>query len=491
MTINFEMIDLLLISPAIALFIASLIPLLIKVVRGNQEQNPFATICYGFMGIVAAAGLTVTNIGVNKLAFANALVFDGISYWTTLIVLLMTALSLIYARENHATNNRLFSEFVFLLLNSAAGMIIVACANDLMTLFIGIEVMSLCLYILIALSSEGRFSKEAAFKYFVLGSFASAILLYGVAFIYGTTNTTYINEITEVAADMAGTNRLFLFGFVFLVVGLAFKVSIVPFHSWVPDVYQGSATPLTGFMATGVKTVTLAFFLRAMAMEALITEKAFHFVDVLQWLAVLTIVVGNIAAIMQSNLKRMLAYSSVAHSGYVLIGLIAAGVGGNAGLGASGVIFYVFAYSIMTIGAFGVVSLLEKDENSWVSVDDLRGLGSRNPLIALCFTVFLLSLAGIPPMIGFFGKFFLFSAAVKQGFFWMAVWGVIGSVISVYYYLRPVVAMYMSEEEGLSAGPQRALSQMAIVGTAFMVILFGIFSDPFYQFVTASVSGLF
>lgn len=492
MEINFQLIDLLLVSPALVLFLASLIPLLLKVVKGNKEQNPFATICYGFMGIIAAAGLTITNLGVNKLAFANALVFDGISYWSSLIVLLMAALSLIYAKENLATNNRLFSEFVFLLLNATAGMMVVAWANDLMTLFIGIEIMSLCLYIMIALNSEERFSKEAAFKYFVLGSFATAILLYGVAFIYGTVNSTYLHDIKEVAADLAGTNRLFLLGFVFLVVGLAFKVSIVPFHAWTPDVYQGSATPLTGFMATGVKVATLAFFLRVMATEALITERAYQFVDVLQWLAVLTIIVGNVAAIMQSNLKRMLAYSSVAHTGYVLIGLIAAAVGGQAGLGASGVIFYVFAYSIMTIGAFGVLSLLEKDENTWVSVDDLKGLASRNPWLALCFSIFLLSLAGIPPTIGFFGKFFLFSAAVKQGFMWLAVWGVIGSVISVYYYLRPIVAMYMSEsEEGVSAVPNRALSYMAVVGSAFLVLAFGLLSDPFYQFVSASVVSLF
>ncbi len=491
MEINFQLIDLLLVSPAIALFLASLVPLLMKVVRGNHEQNPFATICYALMGVVVATGLTIANIGVNKLAFADALVFDGISHWSSLIVLMVTGLSLFYARENLATNNRLFSEFVFLLLNSAAGMMIVAWSNDLMSLFIGIEIMSLCLYILIALSTETRLSKEAAFKYFVLGSFGSAILLYGVAFIYGTVGSTYMNDIREVAADLAGTNRLFLLGFVFLTIGLCFKVSIAPFHAWTPDVYQGAATPLTGFMATGVKVVTLAFFLRLMATEALITEKAFQFVDVLQWLAVLTILLGNIAAIMQSNLKRMLAYSSIAHSGYVLIGLIAAGVGGSAALGASGVIFYIFAYSIMTIGAFGVVSLLEKDENGWVSVEDLRGLANRNPWLALAFTVFLLSLAGIPPMIGFFGKFFLFSAAVKQGFMWMAVWGVIGSVISVYYYLRPIVVMYMSEEAGLSPVPNRTLSYIAIMGTAILTIVFGILSDPFYQFVTASVASLF
>ena len=208
MGINFQLIDLLLVSPAIALFVASLIPLLIKVVRGNHEQNPFATICHGLMGLVAATGLTFANIGVNKLAFADALVFDGISYWSSLIVILVTAFSLIYARENLSTNNKLFSEFVFLLLNSAAGMMIVAWSNDLMSLFIGIEIMSLCLYILIALSTETRLSKEAAFKYFVLGSFASAVLLYGVAFIYGTVGSTYLNDIKEVAADLAGTNRL-------------------------------------------------------------------------------------------------------------------------------------------------------------------------------------------------------------------------------------------------------------------------------------------
>jgi len=491
METQFEILDLLLVSPVIALFLASVIPLLIKVVKGNKEPNSMATIMYGLVGIVTATGLTISNYGIEKMAFQSALRFDGLSFWMQLAVLLTGAVTLVLSRDNPATNNRLFSEYVFLLLNSMIGMMIVAWSNDLMSLFIGIETMSLCLYILIALSGEPRKAKEAAFKYFVLGSFASAIMLYGISFIYGTVGLTYVQDITQVAIQMMNTNRLFLFGVVLTILGLCFKVSIFPFHSWTPDVYQGSATPLTAFMSTGVKAVSLAFFLRFIAMEVIVSERSMLLMNSLEWLAALTILVGNIAAIMQDNLKRMLAYSSVAHSGYVLIGLLAAGVGGESLLGASGVVFYILAYTVMTLGAFGVLVLFEKREDSSLEVDDLKGLAVRNPWAAVCISIFMLSLAGIPPTVGFFGKLFIFSAAVKQGFIWLAIWGVIGSVISVYYYLRPIVTMYMYDDEGASVLESKGLTRGVISLLAITVIALGLASDALYSAVLADIGNLF
>ena len=493
MDFKFEWIDLFLVSPAIVLFLASIVPLTIKVLNGNREQNTFATVVYGLIGLVAASGLIVANQGAYKIAFQGALIFDGISTWTSLIVLFITALTLLFSRENYSTNTRQFSEYVFLVLNAAVGMLVLVWSQDLIITFIGIEIMSLSLYMLIALSNEFKLSKEAAFKYFILGSFASAIFLYGVAFIYGTAGTTELNKITEVAADLATTNRLFLFGMALVILGICFKVSIFPFHSWLPDVYQGSPTPVTAFMATGVKAVTFALFLRVIVTNTFLSERSEMFFNALQWLAVFTILVGNIGAIMQNNFKRMLAYSSVAHSGYAMIGLLAAGIGGNAMLGASGVLYYMFAYAIMTIGSFGVISLLEKNEDSVVLIDDLKGLASRNPWVAICITVFMLSLAGLPPTIGFFGKFFIFSAAIKQGLFWLAIWGVLGSVISVYYSLRPVVVMYMSgDEEGTARAENgRQLTQFAVSFTAILVIVVGFTADPFYRMVWAAVSKLF
>jgi NADH-quinone oxidoreductase subunit N len=492
MQIQFSRIDFLLVAPAVALFVLSCIPLLIKVLRGNREQNSLATLVYAYVGLVLATGFTISMMGTERTAFDGALVFDGISSFTSLIVFLVTAVALTFARDSFSTNRNQFTEAMFLTLNAAIGMLTVVWSNDLIVTFVGIELFSLCLYVLIAMSLEERLSKEAAFKYFILGSFASALMLYGISFIYGTVGSTFLPDMVQATPNLLATNRLYLVGFILLFTGIAFKISIFPFHSWAPDVYQGSPTPLTAFMATGVKAVSLAFLLRIVASQAFTVERFWSFVDMLQWLTVFTILVGNIGAFRQKSLKRMLAYSSIAHSGYIMIGIIAAGIGGSSMLGASGVMFYIFAYSIMTVGAFGVLHLLEPNAEADLTVEDLKGLSADKPWVALSLTILLLSLMGIPPTLGFFGKFFIFSAAVKQGLVWLAVWGVIGSIISVYYYLRPVVAMYMEtpmlRREKLEMRP---LSYFAIAFMAMLVLLFGLASEPFYQVVLTSVANVF
>lgn len=486
MDIQIGFIDFLLVAPALALFLFSCIPLLIKVLRGNRESNMFATLVYGYMGLVTAFGFLVPTMGTERTALQGALIFDGISSFTSLIVLMVTGVALTYARDSRSTNARQFTEMVFLLLNCSVGMLTMIWANDLIVMFVGLELFSLCLYMLIALSLEEKVSKEAAFKYFILGSFASAILLYGISFIYGTVGTTAMPDVMQAAPNLLGTNRLFLIGFILLILGVGFKISLFPFHAWAPDVYQGSPTPLTGYMATGVKAVSIGFLLRLLSSQAFTVERFWPFVDALQWLTVLTILVGNVGAFRQKSLKRMLAYSSIAHSGYVVIGLIAAGIGGASMLGASGVLFYVLAYSLMTIGAFGVVHLLEVQADTDLTVADLRGLGSQKPVLAITLTILLLSLAGIPPTLGFFGKFFIFSAAVKQGLTWLAVWGVVGSIISVYYYLRPVVAMYMEEPLFSRATLDlRPMSYFLVAVLAFAVLAFGLASEAIVGYAAA------
>ncbi len=317
-------------------------------------------------------------------------------------------------------------------------------------------------------------------------------MLYGISFIYGTVGSTYLPEMMQATPNLFGDQSPVPSRVCSFAVGICFKLAIFPFHAWAPDVYQGSPTALTSFMATGVKAVSLAFFLRLVASQAFTVERFWPFVDVLQWLAVLTILIGNVGAFRQKSLKRMMAYSSVAHSGYVLIGLIAAGIGGASVLGASGVLFYVLSYSMMTIGAFGVLSILETRADSDLTAEDLRGLGRDKPWLALAMTVLLLSLTGIPPTIGFWGKFFIFSAAVKQGLLWLAVWGVIGSIISVYYYLRPVVAMYMEEPQaGRYSFELRPLSYFTVVLLALLTLAFGLASEPAYQVMLASVTKIF
>jgi len=488
---GFELVDILLVSPAIAVFIASLIPLTIKVFRGNNEPNTFATMMWAFIGLIAAAALSISSFGVEKTAFNKALIFDGLSSWSTLIVLLLTAFSLLFARESKATNSKQFSEFIFLLMNSAIGMMFLSWANDLIVTFIAIEIMSLCLYILIAMSHEEILSKEAAFKYFILGSFGSAILLYGISFIYGVAGTTYINELAKVGAELVATNRLFLIGVVLVLIGLCFKAGLAPFHAWTPDVYEGSPTAITGFMATGVKVVTFTALLRLVTTQFLNSDRSQDLVTVLQWIAVGSMLLGNIAAIKQDSLKRMLAYSRISHSGYALVGIIAAGFGDTGLAGASGTIFYIFSYTLITLGTFGFVSLFEKREDTILMISDLKGLSRRRPWMALAMAILLMSLAGIPPTVGFFGKFYIFASAISQGLFWLAIWGVISSVISVYYYLRPIVLMYMNDEDASEIVKTKSLTIFGVGVMASLTLLVGLFSDPFYQFVVKSVARMF
>ena len=286
-------------------------------------------------------------------------------------------------------------------------------------------------------------------------------------------------------------NKLFLFGFFLVVVGFCFKTSIFPFHNWTPDVYQGAPTPISAFMATAVKFVTFAAFLRFILTKGLAGSDAM--VDVLQWLAVVTMLVGNTTAILQNNFKRMLAYSSIAHSGYILVGLIAAGVSeqGMSGAGASGLVFYLFTYSIMTVGAFAFVSILERNENTILHVSDIRGMAGKHPIAALGLTVLMLSLAGLPPTLGFFGKFYVFSAAISEGFVWLAVWGMLNSAVAVYYYLRPVVLMYMEEGEAVPLMQSKILTHLVLVFSVVAIILFGLVPGTFYDSMQAAMMSVF
>ena len=486
MTSNIGVNDLILVSPMIALFLASLVPITLKVLKGNREQNALSTLIQGLIGLVISAVLLgIFSGSTGATAFHHSLVFDGITQWMGVIALAATAGALVLMYENPATKGSQFSELVFLTLSSALGMLILVSAADLLMIFIGLELMSLSLYLMIGMSHEEKLAKEAALKYFILGGFASAIFLYGVAFIFGSTGSTNILDFFEEAKSLIVTNRLFLFGITFVIIGFCFKVSIAPFHAWTPDVYQGAPTPLTGFMATAVKTVSFAAFLRIIATHSL--EGSQNLFDVLQWLAVITMLVGNTAAILQTNLKRMIAYSSVAHSGYILVGIITAGVSEVGSFGASGIIFYLISYALMTMGAFAIVSMMENSENSIVNVDDLAGLAQKRPILALCFTVFMLSLAGVPPTVGFFGKFYLFNAAIGEGLLWLAVWGMVSSVIGLYYYLRPVVIMYMKDGDSEIASHSLNATTVMVVVSAICILMLGLISGPIFTAIEKSL----
>jgi len=332
-------------------------------------------------------------------------------------------------------------EFFSMLFFSTMGMVVLVSAYDLISVFLGIELMSLAVYVLVAFRRRDFFSNEAALKYFVIGAFAIGFFLYGVSIIYGVCGSTNFEQIVYAVRERdLAMSPLFLLGVALILAGLAFKVSSVPFHMWTPDVYQGAPTPITSFMATAVKAAGFAAFLRLFYMCFMVNKD--QWVGIIWVLAVLTMTLGNVVALVQSNIKRMMAYSSIAHAGYIMIGIAALAVDDTRA--ASGIMYYVLAYAFMTLGAFAVISAFEKrDMTRGLEEDDYAGLGLERPFLGLCMAVFMFSLAGIPPTAGFFAKYYLFSAAIDQGMVGLAVIGVLNSALSLYYYLRVVVALYM------------------------------------------------
>jgi NADH-quinone oxidoreductase subunit N len=329
-------------------------------------------------------------------------------------------------------------EVYSLILFATVGMIVLGTANNLVAVFVGLETMSICLYVMAGLVRADEGGNESALKYFVLGAFSTGFFLYGIALIYGSTGSMYLNEIA--VSVESGGSLLFWGGLSLLLVGFLFKVSAVPFHMWTPDVYQGAPTTLTGFMSTASKTAAFASLILVL-MHVLPTERWSHAIAIV---ALLTMVLGNLLALVQPNVKRMLAYSSIAHAGYVLVG-IAAGTAA----GYSGALFYLLVYSIMNIGAFGVLSVLEWDGTTGrvQTLDSLSGIGYRKPLLGISMGFFMFSLTGFPPLGGFFGKYAVFAPAVSEGLTWLVIVGLLSSAASAYYYLRVLFVMWMKKPE--------------------------------------------
>jgi len=494
--VNFNASELIVVLPLVWLFIASVIPITAKAFRDGREMNPFTALIYATIGLVGAAGLTLSAVkGFWKIselnfveAFSDAIIIDGITVWGSYIIFVVVGFCLFLLYDSKATRDHQFSEHLFLILNSTIGMALVVMSNNLIVTFFSIELMSLSLYLIIALNKEKLLAKEAAFKYFVLGGLGSAILLYGIAFIYGGAGSTNLHDVGELASRLYESNTLFRFGVILTCIGFAFKVSLVPFHSWTPDVYQGSATPVTSIMSTAVKVASFIAFLRFFLYSDFYDLNTDRFVWFMQWLAALTMIVGNVAAIMQENFKRMLAYSSIAHSGYAFMAVIVASFGTDSDAGVTSLMFYLISYSIMTVGTLALVVVFEKSADTVLLTSDLKGVGKKYPGLALSLSILLFSLAGLPPSLGFFGKFYVFSATIEQGFYWLTFVGVISSVISVYYYLRPVVVMYMLEGEGIKARHETFFSQSIVIISAVGVCVLGIFSSKIFMFVQSSIT---
>ena len=457
--------------PALIVAITALIVLLAELVTPAHRKRwlGFASL----IGLLIAAGAAIGLWDMNVSAFNKMVVADNFGLFLTLVILLGAALSILLAMDFIRAHHVDQGEYYVLVLFAVVGMILMATATDLIVIFLALELLSLPLYILAAFKRADNRSLEAGLKYFLLGAFSSAFFLYGIAFIFGGTGTTNLMKIAD-ALNRNPRNDLVLLGAGLLLVGFAFKVALVPFHWWTPDVYDGAPTAVTAFMSVAVKAAAFGAFFRAflIALPALAPDWRI----VLAVIAVLTMTLGNVAALLQSNIKRMLAYSSIAHAGYILITLVAMGANG-----AASALFYLLAYTLMNLGAFGAVIALSDGENERLNVKDFGGAASKHPLIAAAFAIFLLSLAGFPPLAGFTGKFFIFSAAVETGWAWLAVIGVLNSLVSAYFYLRPIVQMYMSEPASGWDGSAALTTRVApLVALALIIALIGVIALGLY-----------
>jgi NADH-quinone oxidoreductase subunit N len=440
----------------------------------------------GIAGVAAAIGAAL-GLGPAKIeGFSGMIVHDGMGLFSTLTILGVVLLTLLMATGYAEWEGTQKGEFYALLLLSAAGMLFMAKGTDLMTVFLGLETMSIPIYCLVGFHRNRMTSLEGALKYFLLGAFASGFLLYGIALLYFVTGTTKIAPLAAMARDLHLLgNPVFLAGAGLLLVGFGFKVSLAPFHMWTPDAYEGAPTLVTAFMGAAVKAAAFAALLRV----ALLVFPAISpaMTDVLWVLAVLTMTVGNLSALLQDNVKRMLAYSSIAHAGYILVGLVAGDVaGGQAAL------FYLLVYAFMNLGAFGVIMLVAQREDDGYDIRHFAGIGFRYPVLGALLSLFLVSLGGIPPTAGFIGKFYLFSAAVKNGYVGLAVLGVLNSAVSVYYYLRLVVYMYMTPAEGGIPVPRppRTAFSLALCASAAAVLVLGVAPRAVLEFAERSILSL-
>lgn len=429
------------IAPEVTLVVAGVVLLLVVAWAPRARRGFLAVLT--LLGLAAAAAFTAWNWSRASVAFDGAVSLDGITRYARVILLAVGALATLMAAQEGARNRDFPAEVFPLLLFALTGMILLAAATDLLVVFIALEILSLALYVMAGATRRAQ-AQEAAMKYFLLGAFSSAFLLYGIALCYGATGTTSLLGIARASADPTIHAALLLAGVAMLAVGFCFKIAAVPFHMWTPDVYQGAPVPVTAFMAAGTKVAGFAVFLRvfAGALGGLVLDWR----PVISGVAVVTMLAGAILALVQSDLKRMLAYSSISHAGYLLIGLVA---GATVAEGVSASMFYLLAYAFTVMGAFMVVQWTSRtvaaagEERS--SLEDYRGFGRRHPWPGALLVLFMLSLAGIPPLSGFFAKYYVFQAGIDAGLTWLVVVGVISSVIAAFFYLRVIVIAYLQE----------------------------------------------
>jgi NADH-quinone oxidoreductase subunit N len=470
-----ESIDLIALAPVLVLSVFAMGVLVLDLWGG---KNKTLLMFVSLVGLLMTAISAFAKHPIPTFAFTDSYTVDHLSLFFICIFTLSSALTILLSYEYNEREGIKVGEYYSLILLCTVGMILLASSTDMIMIFLGVEIVSICLYVLAGIRRDNTASNEAALKYFLLGAFATGFLLYGMTLVYGSTGSTNLFKIAEfVKSDSAQSNPLLLMGIVLLVIGFGFKVAAAPFHMWAPDVYQGAPTPVTAFMAVGPKAAAFAAFFRIFS-EA-VPDLAPSWEILLCTIAVLSMVVGNLGAIMQTNIKRMLAFSSISHAGYLLIAVIS-----KSSLSGSSLLFYMLSYAFTTFGAFGIIILLGRKGEENLELENYSGLAYKHPLMALSMTVFLLSLGGLPPFAGFVAKFYIFSAAIEEGFVTLVIIAVLNSAISFYYYLKIVVFMYMKEPAGefnISLTPMTLF--VVIIGLIGTIEL-GIFPDTIISLTT-------
>ncbi len=438
----------------------------------------------GILVLVLAGLLETTLAGGRLLTFSNMFVSDPFAVFCKVLVLTGSALAIFISQGFIERQHMARFEYAILIVFATLGMMLMISANDLISLYLGLEMQSLSLYVIAAFQRDDTRSTEAGLKYFVLGAVASGMLLYGSSLIYGFTGTTNFDKLATVLHAGGAVNVGIIFGIVFILAGLAFKVSAVPFHMWTPDVYEGAPTPITAFFSVAPKIAALALFIRVMVKPfgGLLPE----WQQIVVFVSVASMVLGAFAAINQRNIKRLMAYSSIGHVGYALIGLA---VGNEAGI--RGMLIYLAIYLFMNVGTFACILCMRRGDRMVEGIGDLAGLGKTHPLLGLAVGIFMFSMAGIPPLAGFFGKLYIFLAAIQAQLYGLAVIGVLSSVVAAFYYLRIVQLVYFSDpEEGLDRPVRRDLG-LVITGTGLIIVLFFVYPGPILSGAAAAAAALF
>jgi NADH-quinone oxidoreductase subunit N len=472
------------IVPIVCVTLAALAAIIAEAFRAKDERMPIGAL--GLIGLGFALAGTVLLWGRNATSFGGTLHADNFGLFITVTLIIVGVLTIALSGPTIERENLPAGEYYAITLFAIAGMMIMAIATDLLLIFLALEILSLAVYVLTGMRRDDPASTEGAFKYFLLGSFSSAFFLYGIALAYALTGSTRLDRIgSYMAAEGMNVSPMMLMAVGLLLVGFAFKVSAVPFHMWTPDAYEGAPTVVTGFMSTGVKAAAFAAFARVFlsALEPLRAD----WTPVIWALAILTMIVGTVVGVAQSNLKRMLAYSSIAHGGYLLVALVAANEVGKASI-----LFYLLVYAVTNVGAFGVIALLGTKDRANDELRDYAGLWQSRPALAALMTVFLLSLGGLPPTAGFVGMWYVFSAAVRAGYYDLAIIGMLTSVVSVFFYLRVVVMMYMAEpEEGVARPVIGAVALSALAVSTIAIFYLGILPTRLLDLAAASVGTIF